>query len=140
MGNPRKSLISLEATLYYHRVSRCVRRAFLCGKDERTGRCFEHRRQWIEDRLLELTEIFALDICAYAVMSNHYHVVLHINIGEAESWTLSEVVDRWHQLCKGSLLSQRFNLERCGTGSAGGSSHRMACAADGYQLVYADAQ
>ncbi|MCX2796485.1 transposase [Microbulbifer thermotolerans] len=108
MGLPRKSLISLEATPYYHCVSRCVRRAFLCGRDERTGRCFEHRRQWIEDRLLELAEVFALDICAYAVMSNHYHVVLHINAAQAEAWTLREVVDRWHQLCKGSPLSQRY--------------------------------
>ncbi|MCX2803395.1 transposase, partial [Microbulbifer thermotolerans] len=108
MGRPRKSPISLEATPYYHCVSRCVRRAFLCGRDERTGRCFEHRKQWIEDRLLELAEIFALDICAYAVMSNHYHMVLHINAAQAKGWTLREVVDRWHQLCKGSPLSQRF--------------------------------
>ncbi|MCX2842379.1 transposase [Microbulbifer thermotolerans] len=108
MGLPRKSLISLEATPYYHCVSRCVRRAFLCGRDERSGRCFEHRRQWIEDRLLELAEVFALDICAYAVMSNHYHVVLHINAAQAKGWTLREVVDRWHQLFKGSPLSQRF--------------------------------
>ncbi|WP_323054309.1 transposase [Microbulbifer thermotolerans] len=57
---------------------------------------------------MKLAEIFALDICAYAVMSNHYHVVLHINAAQAEAWTLREVVDRWHQLCKGSPLSQRF--------------------------------
>ena len=108
MSLPRKALISLETTPYYHCVSRCVRRAFLCGQDERTGQCFEHRRQWIEDRLLELAQVFALDVCAYAVMSNHYHVVLHINQAQAADWELCEVIERWHRLCKGSLLSQRF--------------------------------
>jgi len=108
MGLPRKALISLCATPYYHCVSRCVRRAFLCGWDERTRQCFEHRRQWIEDRLLALAQVFALDVCAYAVMSNHYHVVLHINSDRAAGWPMREVIERWHQLCKGSPLSQRF--------------------------------
>lgn len=108
MGLPRKALISPDTTPYYHCVSRCVRRAFLCGRDERTGQSFEHRRQWIEDRLLMLGEVFALDICGYAVMSNHYHVVLHINRDQASRWDTLEVVERWHQLFKGSALSQRF--------------------------------
>ena len=49
-----------------------------------------------------------MDVCAYAVMSNHYHVVLHVDAAQAAGWELREVVERWHQLCKGSPLSQRF--------------------------------
>ena len=108
MPKPRYSQVSLDATPYYHCVSRCVRRAFLCGTDALTGQCYEHRRQWVENKLLELVDIFALDVCAYAIMSNHYHVVLHINKTQAQSWSLAEVIDTWHQLFSGNLLSQRY--------------------------------
>ena len=109
MPRPRSTLVSLDATPYYHCTSRCVRRAFLCGEDRHSGRSFEHRRQWIEDRLLILADIYAIDIAAYAVMSNHYHVVLHIDREQSLAWSDAEVIERWHRLFKGSLLSQRFS-------------------------------
>ncbi|MFT4929682.1 MAG: putative transposase [Phenylobacterium sp.] len=80
MAKPRKSIIDLSATSYYHCISRCVRRAFLCGEDEVTGQNFEHRRQWLVDRILFLPTIFAIDICSYTVMHNHYHVVLKVQM------------------------------------------------------------
>ncbi|MFK5947806.1 MAG: hypothetical protein QM500_03415, partial [Methylococcales bacterium] len=61
MPKPRYAQVSLEATAYYHCVSRCVRRAYLCGLDKETGKDYEHRRQLIEDKILELGGIFALD-------------------------------------------------------------------------------
>ena len=107
MPKPRKQLVSLEATPYYHCVSRCVRRAFLCGTDSE-GRSFEHRRGWIEKLILDQAQVFCIDIAAYAVMSNHFHVILYINQTRARSLTNLEVVQLWHQLYAGTLLSQKF--------------------------------
>lgn len=109
MPKPRSSQVSVEATPYYHCISRCVRRAFLCGTDHSSGRNFEHRRQWIADKLLELGQIFAVNVCAYAVMSNHYHVVLYIDQDKATNWSMGDIIKQWHQLFSGNLLSQRYS-------------------------------
>ena len=86
MTQARKTQIDPNTTPYYHCINRCVRRAFLCGEDRAIGRNFDHRKQWVVEKLKELDEVFAIDICAYAVMSNHYHIVLHINTERAEAW------------------------------------------------------
>ena len=88
-------------------MSRCVRKAFLCGSDS-TGRSFEHRRGWIEHLLIEQAKVFCIDIAAYAVMSNHFHIVLHVNQSKTRDLTDLEVVQRWHQLYKGSFITQKF--------------------------------
>ena len=108
MPKPRKMQVSLDATPYYHCTSRCVRRAFLCGFDTVTNKDYEHRRQWIEDRIHFLAEVFCVDVCAYAVMSNHLHLVLHINQHKASTLSDLEVSQRWHRLYKGTLLTQQF--------------------------------
>ena len=107
----RTSQISLEATSFYHCYVRCVRRAYLCGDDHASGQNYDHRKQWIVSRLRFLSYIYAIDICAYAVMSNHYHVVLHVDKVRAESWSKKEVAERWLQLYNGHMLVDRWLAE-----------------------------
>ena len=95
MTRPRKQLINREDGGFYHIVSRCVRRAWLSGRDPVTGKDFSHRRDWIEARLLALAKIFTLDVYGYAVMSNHYHIVIHYRPREGELLSNTEVARRW---------------------------------------------
>ena len=98
MTYARKHLISLQDTPYYHCVARCVRRAWLWRTDDFSGKDYSHRKQWVVDRLKQLTDIFTIDICAYAVMSNHYHLVLHVDKKRAESLSEKDVILRWGKL------------------------------------------
>lgn len=107
MTRPRSQLVSLDTTPYYHCISRCVRRAFLMGEDEH-GRSFDHRKDWLVARIRFLAEIFAVDIAAYAVMSNHYHLVLHVDKARADAWDDDEVCRRWGRLYRGPDLLQRY--------------------------------
>ena len=106
MTLPRKQLISIDDTPYYHIVTRCVRRAFLCDKDKYSGKCFEHRRQLIDDRIKQLADIFNIDVCAYSIMSNHYHLVLKVNC--TKHWDEKRVLMHWSSLCEIIPLCQRF--------------------------------
>lgn len=108
MTKARSSLISVSDTPWYHVVCRCVRRAFLCGNDRLTGQDFDHRRGWIVERVKQLSSVFAIDVAAYAVMSNHYHLVLRVDVERAAAWSRDEVLRRWTQLFDGPVLVQRL--------------------------------
>jgi hypothetical protein len=74
MGRPARNEVIGSWNVYVvHTISRCVRPAVFCGEDPVTGGSYEHRRQWIRDRLEFLASVFGIDCLTYAVMSNHIH-------------------------------------------------------------------
>lgn len=111
MTQARKQIVDLNATPFYGCTSRCVRRAFLYGEDRYSKKSFNHRKQWLVDRFKFLSSVFSIDVAAYAVMSNHYHLVLYINSKKAQQWTELEVVERWKQLYQGHSLVDRWLLQ-----------------------------
>ena len=89
MPLPRHILVHDERPGAYHIISRCVRRAFLCGDQA------EHRREWVRDLIHQATGAFAVDVLAYAVMSNHLHIVVLTDPDRVQSWSPAEVATRW---------------------------------------------
>jgi endoglucanase len=66
MARPRQTIVSLEETPNYHCCSCVVRKAFSCGLDDVTDEHVEHRREWVDSRIVKLATIFAIDIHACA--------------------------------------------------------------------------
>ena len=89
MTMARRDLVDVQVTRYYHCISRCVRRAMLCGEG------YEHRKQWIEERLELLAAQFAVSVCGFAVMDNHLHVLVRLDPAQIAAWSAEEVVRRW---------------------------------------------
>ena len=115
MPKARYQQVSYTDTPYYHCISRCVRRAFLCGEDNVTGKNYEHRKQWIQERLKLLSETFSIEVCAYAIMSNHVHTVLRLLPFKAEEWSEEQVIYRWQQLFSLPVLIERYQSGQCDT-------------------------
>jgi hypothetical protein len=99
MGLARNKYVKEGEEGVYHCFCRCVRRAYLFGVDAATNRDYSHRKAWIVERLKFLSSIFAIDVCAYAVMSTHYHEILRTRPDIANSWSDREVASRWLQIC-----------------------------------------
>ncbi|MBN8523813.1 MAG: transposase [Planctomycetes bacterium] len=89
MPRPRHHLVDDERPGAYHIISRCVRRAFLCGDRA------EHRRAWVRDLIRQAAGAFAVDVLAYAVMSNHLHIVIRTDPVRVVAWSPTEIATRW---------------------------------------------
>ena len=106
MAIARKNLVDPEHRLCYHLTTNCVRGAFLCGKEKRTGKNYSHRKQWIIDGLHQLAPCFSLNIFGYAIMDNHFHLVIEYDPKANLKWSDEEVADRWVQACPKKHLGQ----------------------------------
>lgn len=93
MTMARSRLVDPSVTRWYHCVTRCVRRAFLLGDEK------YNRKEWIENRLEELADCFAVAVGGFSVMNNHLHVLLRLDPNVAAAWSDEEVVRRWGRLC-----------------------------------------
>ena len=102
----RREVLSEGEIQVVHCVNRCVRRGFLCGVDDLTGKNYEHRRQWMRNRLEFLAGIFAVDVIGFSVMSNHLHVILRSRPDVVNEWSDEEVAGRWW-----NLFPQRRNKD-----------------------------
>ncbi len=95
MTKPRSHYVDAEIARYYHVTSRCVQRAWLFGKDPLTGKNHNHRKPVFLNRMHDLAQFFAVEIMGYAVMSNHFHIVLHYDPLEHRRWSDEDVALRW---------------------------------------------
>ena len=94
----RNHHLFINEPTYFHLISRCVRRAYLCGKDKYSGKRYDHRKRWLEKRLFDLTELFFVDLYGYAIMSNHYHLLVCTRPDDMQRASDKQIAQRWCQL------------------------------------------
>jgi len=85
----RSQLVDVNVSPWYHVISKTVRGAWLLGEGQ------EDRKQWIENRLQELSQTFALEIAGFAVLDSHLHVLVRLCPERVPTWSDEEVVRRW---------------------------------------------
>ena len=95
----RNEYLDPQTIQIVHVTTRCVRRAFLCGSDPVSGNSYEHRREWIRERLEFLASVFAIDCLTFAIMSNHIHLILRSRPDIVRGWSDKEIAERWLRLC-----------------------------------------
>ena len=105
---PRSEQFDPAEVSICHTVQRCVRRAFLAGKDRQTGNDYSFRKEWIRRRMEALASVFAVDVLSYAVMSNHIHQILRNRPDVVAQWSDAEVAIRWLRVFPGRRLEEHL--------------------------------
>ena len=95
----RAEIFDPSEIVVVHTMARTNRRCFLLGEDQFTGKNFDHRKRWIEDKLKQLAANFGIDVLAFSCLSNHFHLVLRSRPDVVKTWDDTEVARRWWSLC-----------------------------------------
>jgi len=95
----RAEVFAPDEVAVVHVINRVVRRCFLLGNDSVTGKNFDHRKVWIEDRLQQLAGAFGIDLLAFSCLSNHFHLILRSRPDVVATWDDTEVARRWLLIC-----------------------------------------
>lgn len=93
MTTPRSLLIDPINPGYYHLTSRCVRRSWLFGRYRK--RDYRYRKRWLVDRMTQLVPAFAIEVYAFALMDNHFHLIVYVEPLAPAQWSDTEVAQRW---------------------------------------------
>ncbi|MEM7100749.1 MAG: hypothetical protein AAF541_20975 [Pseudomonadota bacterium] len=106
MTKPRSDYVDPILAAFYHIASRCVRRGWLLGKDSYSKKNYNHRKEVLINRIKHLSRFFPVEIYAYAIMDNHFHLVLRYDPQEALTWSDEEVARRWCAVFHGLPIEQ----------------------------------
>jgi hypothetical protein len=95
----RSEVFDPQEVAIVHVIQHCVRRCFLMGSDPATGRNYDHRKQWLEVRLVHFAKYFGIDLLCFSILSNHFQLVLRSRPDVVATWDDSEVARRWLMIC-----------------------------------------
>ena len=95
-----------------HATARTNRRCFLLGQDPLSGKNFDHRKRWIEDKLQLLASYHGIDLLAFTFMSNHIHLVLRSRHDVVQAWDDTEVARRWWTHCPKRKVRREVNGQK----------------------------
>ncbi len=88
---PRSEILRPGEQAIAHVMNRCVRKCFLMANG--------YRRREFELELEKAAGGFAIDLLSYAIMDNHFHLILRSRPDVVKEWTDLQVVKQWHKLC-----------------------------------------
>jgi len=95
MAIARSKLFRDGTDVTIHAFGKTIRGAFLTGLDKITGKDFSHRKEIMERRLRFLSKFFSIDVCGYAILSDHYHIIIRGRPDRSTQWSARQVALNW---------------------------------------------